>query len=168
MKQSFNALSFASLVLLACCEAPGGDDETRDISVDEIGTSVTLVGRLGKPLGKMASVRGRWSYPEHAGKPAKGDTIRFKVTRVDNRAPDRPVAFDAGQIVVVDKSNRNVTPSRADLAKLDGVSWTLRAYETGRLLGTPADFWKEVTSGPPATRHWRPTFQTELVGVLQE
>src|SRR5262245_53336621 len=52
------------------------------VNVDEIGGSVVLIGRLGKPLGEKMTVRGQW-VP--APQRAKDNSPRFNVTEVDGK-----------------------------------------------------------------------------------
>ncbi len=43
-----------------------GREPATAVSVEDIGTKVALVGRLGEPLGTMMEVRGNWAYPKNS------------------------------------------------------------------------------------------------------
>jgi hypothetical protein len=52
------------------------------INVEDIGDSVILIGRLGKPLGTKMKMRGLWSMPEAV---QKDNSPRFTVTHIDGK-----------------------------------------------------------------------------------
>ncbi len=53
----------------------------RRISVDEIGRSILLVGRLGVPIGEKMEISGHWHFPK-VPQP-KDASLRFSVTSVN-------------------------------------------------------------------------------------
>jgi hypothetical protein len=65
------------------------------------------------------------------------------------------------------RDDKNAIPSYEHRKPLEGVSWTLRAYETGRFNVTPLAYWKERGFGIPAPPYWAKAFTTELVGIVQ-
>lgn len=107
-------------------------DKPLTINVDDIGKSVTLIGRLGKPLGTRMEIRGRWSTPEF---PVKDDSPRFTVTHIDGKKIDKPVEFNIGQIEakIRDKAAnpQDAIPNYKEWDSLEGQEWTMTAYETG-------------------------------------
>jgi hypothetical protein len=65
------------------------------------------------------------------------------------------------------RGGKKAIPSYEHRKSLEGVSWTLRAYETGRFEVTPLAYWKERGLGIPAAPYSAKTFQSELVGIVQ-
>jgi hypothetical protein len=144
------------------------DDEVapvqNQVPVDEIGARFILMGRLGKPLGTMMTVTGKWGYPDKA---VKDYSLRFTVSQVNAKRLDKPVVFNVAQIKAVSQDGKDAIPKYDAHKSLDGVSWTLRAYETGRFQGIPNEYWIERGSGRPASPYWFRTFTSELVGIVQ-
>jgi len=131
------------------------------ISVEDIGTKVTLVGRLGEPLGKLMEVKGTWGYPDAR---VKDYSLRFRVSHVNGKRLPKPVEFNVAQVKAATRSGKNAIPQFKDHKTLEGVSWTLRAYETGRFRGVP----EELDTAASASPYWWKTFTSELVGVVQK
>jgi hypothetical protein len=126
------------------------------INVDDIGTNVTLVGRLGWPLGKMMKLRGSWNYPNGR---VKGYSLRFTVTAVNDDKLATPVEFDVAQIKARKGDDKNAIPEYAHHKDLVGVVWTLNAYETGRFSRTPFDAHAQRP-------YWQDTFTSYVVGTV--
>jgi hypothetical protein len=134
-----------------------------EFSVDEVGKHLTLIGRLGKPLGTMMTVRGKWSYPKEL---VKDGSLRFTVSHVNDQPLGQPFEFNIRQLAVVTKNGTSAIPtSREGGAKLAGTEWTIRAYESGSVEIIPADFWKETA--PYARPYYFRDFTSKLNGVLQ-
>jgi hypothetical protein len=155
------ALSTAATSLPVVAETP---EPAATVSVADIGTKVSLVGRLGQPLGKMMTIRGKWVKPSNFPKPG---AFLFIVSHVNGKQLTQPVEFDIGQMEVVMPNGKNALPDFKRQAELDGVVWTLRAYETGRFSTTPEEYWTERGSGPRALPYWTRDFTSELVGIVQ-
>lgn len=157
-----SAMFGASLVLAEDQPPPA------TVSVADIGTKVALVGRLGQPLGAMMTLRGRWAYPVESPGPVKDNSIRFTVSHVNGKQLAQPVEFNVAQIDAVSADGKSAIPGRREgQAALDGVSWTFRAYETGRFDKIPEEYWKERGTGPPGLPYWTTTFTSKLVGIVQ-
>ncbi len=135
----------------------GGKDATLAINVDDIGTKVTLVGRLGQPLGKMMKLRGSWKYPNGVMKDA---SLWFTVTAVNYRKLATPVEFHIAQVSARTEDHKDAIPAHEHQKDLDGVAWTLKAYETGRFSAVPDD--GMAVQAP----YWYRTFTSEVVGTL--
>jgi hypothetical protein len=149
-----------------CPNAASAQEQAVVLSIDDIGKTVTLVGSLGKPLGTMMEIKGIWRYP---GPRVKDDIMRFMVDHVDGNALETPVEFSAAQITAISKDGKQAIPNYEERRKLDGVPWTLRAYETGRINIVPVDYWTEKElKGVPAAPYWFRPFTPELVGVVQD
>ncbi len=135
----------------------GGNDATLAINVDDIGTKVTLVGRLGQPLGKMMKLRGSWKYPRGL---VKDDSLRFTVTEVNGHKLATPVELNIAQIRARSDDDKDAIPQYQHQKALDGVAWTLNAYETGRFSAVPQSGFSV------ALPYWQRTFTSEVVGTV--
>ncbi len=62
--------------------------------------------------------------------------------------PYRPVTRAASAVT---RDGKQAIPSYEHQKALEGVSWTMRAYETGRFNVTPLAYWKERGLGIPAS-----------------
>ena len=134
-----------------------------EISVDEIGKNLILIGRLKKPLGTLMTIRGKWSYPDGR---VKDYSLRFTVTHVDGQELPEPVEFNVAQLKVVTKAGSNAIPSYESHKQLVGVEWTLRAYETGSLYVVSEEAYRNEPT-PSALPYWFDRFTPEINGVLQ-
>lgn len=143
------------------------DAKSTRVFVEDIGTKVTLVGRLGVPLSTMMTLNGKWGYPDETNGIVKDDSLRFTVTHVNGVNLKKPVEFNVAQVHAVEKDGKTAIPVYKDHDLLDGVSWTLRAYETGRAGFRPQDYWKEIGSGPRQSPYWAGAFSSEITGVVQ-
>ena len=153
--------SVASALLPASLAA----QEPAAVSVEDIGTKVVLVGRLGQPLGTMMDVQGTWKFPDRFD---KDYSLRFLVSHVNGKALLKPVEFDWAQVKVISTNGENAIPKSDERKTLDGLAWTLRAYETGRFNRIPKDYWEEPGTRRDASPYWMTkTFTSELVGVLR-
>jgi hypothetical protein len=135
----------------------GGNDAKLAINVDDIGTKVTLVGRLGQPLGKMMKLRGSWKYPSDL---VKDYSLRFTITEVNDHRLATPVEFNIAQIKARTEDDKDAIPEYKHQKDLDGVAWTLNAYETGRFSVIPQHGFSV------ALPYWQRTFTSEVVGTV--
>lgn len=135
-------------------------DQIKSVRADEIGTEAQILGRLGKPMDTMITVRGVWHSAPIA--PAKPDIrLRFQVTEVDGRPLSTPIEFVEGLVTVYGK--------RKPKARVGDV-WELRAFETGQFRNSEARHWEELDDGPPRSPvDWgqRSPFVSELTGVVK-
>jgi hypothetical protein len=112
-----------------------------------IGKAVTLVGRLGKPLGTKLQLRGRWKVLQMSRVPNYlRSPVRFVVFEVNGNQLAESVEFGHDQIKAeflkwptsdhrAVPTRTNAMPSKPD--SLDGEEWTMTAYETGRFIAVP-------------------------------
>ncbi|HTR43343.1 MAG TPA: hypothetical protein VMH87_17155 [Pseudomonadales bacterium] len=108
------------LALAAPCLLPA-----EDVWVTDIGGSVTLIGKLGKPLGTLAKVEGQMiSDPKQS---RSGQiTAAFRVMKVDGQKLPK-----AQTIGLMFRSSQGMPAVHAqDLVQLNG-------YEAGTFVGTP-------------------------------
>ena len=161
------ALSVGFPLLLAPrAPAKEGDGKLR-VSVDDLGKTAELIGRLGKPLGTWVTVKGTWALPVPD---AKDDSLRFTVTYVNGAKLKKPVEFDVALVQAVDRRGNDVTPKFENRDKFDGQAWTLKAYETGRFHVAPPEYDKAIGIVPGSMQepYWiRRPFTPEIHGVLQ-
>lgn len=131
------------------------------IRVDDIGktqprvTAVTLLGRLGKPLGTKLQLRGRWKVLQAQRVPYYvRSPVRFIVFEVNGNQLPESVELGHDQVEAdfvewLTDDHREV-PTRTNAMppnpeSLDGEEWTITAYETGRFIAVPNEgFDKEV------------------------
>lgn len=152
------------MLIAALCAAPASSqssESTTAVKVTDIGADVTLIGRLGKPLGRMLTVTGTWGFPDQSKGPTKDYSLRFSVSHVDGRRLPRPVTLRVGAVHVSDHNGADLIPDRDEHATLDGKRWTLRVYETGRFTVVPEEYW-EVRGYPAMVPE--PAFASEIVG----
>lgn len=142
---------------------PQASDKAVEVSVAEIGRTVTLVGRLGQPLGTMVSIRGTWRLPDAR---SKDQSPHFVVSHVDGRKLARSVALHIDDMHLKGKGGRNVKPPNDEYETLDEQTWTLRGYESGRFSRTPPEYWTESGVGVPAKRG-EPPFSFEFIGFRE-
>lgn len=165
MKRSLAIVSFlvaAWQPALLLAQASGDEQKPqRQISVDEIGTSVVLVGRLGVPLGKKMEVSGYWHFPVPDAKDA---SIRFTVTTVNGKKLAKPIEFNHEQLDFSNREHRNVIPAFKGRRELDGQTWTLSAYETGSIQIIPDE---DGVESPVQVPYYTRPFTSQLVGIVQ-
>src|SRR5215469_18272594 len=93
--------------------------QAEDVRVADFGDSVTLIGKLGKPLGTLASVEGQMISDPKVGRSGQ-ITAAFRVTKVDGEK--LPKAQTVG--LLFRRSQGNPAVHSQDLVKLSG-------YEAG-------------------------------------
>ena len=96
-----------------------------NVSVDDFGGSVTLIGKLGKPLGTVATVEGQMVSEPKMGKSGQ-ITAAFKVTKVDGQK--LPKTESVGLIFRHSQGTPAVHAN--DMVQLTG-------FEAGAYIGTP-------------------------------
>jgi hypothetical protein len=154
--------SFAAFVI-----APFGIGQStrpqQTVHVDSIGRDVTLIGRLGEPLGTKMTLQGKWGFPETI---AKDGSIRFTVHSV-NRKPISPqVTFNIYQMRLLDSERREARPSENTWTELNEDEWTMVAYETGCIRITPDEYRNAKRDFPQiAMPYYTEPFTSELVAV---
>ena len=117
--------------------------------VRPIGQAVTLIGRLGRPLGTKLQLRGRWKLRQVSRVPNYIQSpFRFVVFEVDGNQLAESVEFGHDQIKAeflkwsaedqaADPKRTNAMPS--ELEQLNGKEWVMTAYETGRFIAAPME-----------------------------
>ena len=168
------AAALALAFRLGVAPSEGAEEaESKDrIPVDELGKSADLIGRLGKPLGSWVTIKGTWSYPKSRnGRRPKDASLRFTVSHVDGVELAKSVEFNIAQIDAKNSQGQSAFQEFKDRRKLDGRTWTLKAYETGRLkIDTPPEYYEAIgiASYPAQEAYWNfDKFVSEIHGVLQ-
>ena len=153
-----------------------------EIRVEDIGRrigkskSVTLVGRLGKPLATKLQLRGRWQmsqrpprdvYPMHPH-------VQFVVFEINGSRLPKSVDFDLTQVKAeflkwptddhtAAPTRTNAIPSKPE--SLDGEEWTMTVYETGRFIAIPSERGEKKVFPVVYARDFN-TFRSHIVGVV--
>jgi hypothetical protein len=136
------------------------------IRVDSIGKDVTLIGRLGEPLGTKIELQGKWGFPKTI---EKDGAIRFTVHTVNQRKITPNVTFNIYQMRLLNSRRREDRPPEDTWAKLEGEEWTLIAYETGSIRITPDEYRAENRVFPQvAMPYYTEPFTSELVAVRRQ
>lgn len=151
-------------------------DKPCQIDVSKIGSSVTLIGTLGRPLGSKMQIKGTWVADEAVGEPPL-----FSITQVDGVQLSKPVAFYKDQILATTKGlpislespfRRSKSfnafsdyDANYSYSSLIGEKWTMMAYETGYISITHSDF-NPKEEVHPAMPVWSRPFTPLLVGVV--
>tara|TARA_R110002111_G_scaffold221574_1_gene283811 strand:+ start:1149 stop:1640 length:492 start_codon:yes stop_codon:yes gene_type:complete len=133
------------------------------VSVEDVHRSVVLIGRLGHPLGTMVTVEGTWGYPDQTKGPTKDYSLQFTIHTVNEKRLARTLTLKTGAVHVIDQHGADLVPPHKRHAELDGVSWSLRAYETGRHTVEPDEYWRY--RGPIAMIP-QPAFASSIVGFI--
>lgn len=159
------ALALAFRFEVAPSAAAKDDDGKLQVSVDDLGKTADLIGRLGKPLGTWVTIKGKWALPVSREKPSG---LKFTVTHVSDTKLEKPVEFDVALVNVVDRRGNDATPKEEDEDKFDGRTWTLKGYETGEFHITPPEYYAAIgATVRPQPPSWIRRFTSEIIGVLQ-
>jgi hypothetical protein len=168
-------VAIVAILVVSGCQffasmAKAGEDvaATVKVSTADIGARVTLIGRLGQPLGTMLTIEGTWGYPNQSRGPTKDYPLLFTVSRVNGTRLKTPIVFHGRQVSAYNKQGKSVIPPHEQQRRLDGAAWILRGYETGRFTVIPAGYWNEFGKGMIPQSPAQEPFATELVGVLQQ
>ena len=156
-------LTLAAACVVVSLVAQEPKHKPRTVRVSDIGDSIILIGRLGKPLGEKMVIRGKWSLPKES---VKDSSPRFTVTSVDERSLETPVEFNLGQMRLLTTNHRDAKPKQEDWKSLDSVEWQMTAYETGYSGATPDEYREENPVFPQSAKpYYTRWFTSELVAV---
>lgn len=116
------------------------------VSSSSLVENLSIVGRLGHPIGSLVTIRGIWHVPGPKGPD-------FEVTHINGARLTEPVFFSY-------LSNNVESPELRDYRPLDGEVWERRAFESGEFFGVPHDaFVHELAS----IGMWEFGFTTRLI-----
>jgi len=122
-------------IFLALIGAVDSKSEVQTISYKDIPERVKIIGKLGRPLGELVIVRGRWVdvSREKPGLPL------FFVDQVDGKLLNPPAEFVEVQPVAGPDS----------VVRGMGEAWELRGVETGGFVGFSQEVLDEVFKNAP-------------------
>lgn len=143
------ALNLAAISWLAATLLTTSVSAADRVSSVDLGRAVTVVGRLGQPLGHVVRIEGAAVESDHPRGKGQDNTLFFRIATVEGRALPKPVVIE---IVFFSSSN-----TRKLLA---GERQVLLGYETGRFSGLPDEATPHLSAPPAMTGYG---FTTEFV-----
>jgi hypothetical protein len=123
--------------LLSGCDTPSTSNrpDVPEVNWRDIPGRVRIIGRLGRPLGEVVDVEGRWvmmdkgkQFSKHPG---------FEVIKVNGQHVDLQTRFEAWEFRPIDGYAKRLEP-------VEGEVLVLRGVETGRLVGYSNQVWDEL------------------------
>jgi hypothetical protein len=163
-RTSFRALG----ILLVCfvvtvgCSRSGNTEAAQTVSVEDIGTNVTLIGMLGQPLGKVIAIKAHWERPLNT----KDSSLQLVVLAVNDQMLEKPVYFHINQVETVKVDGKLPTPTLVSSENLEGVEWNLRAIEGGHF--ELDEIYEAVGVGTPGLPFYLRRFTSRLVCIIEE
>lgn len=119
--------------------------QSQKVLASEIGHRVQIVSDLGKPLGELMTIRGRWIEPPP--EVYKDNPWEFVVTVVDGIKLNPPVRLKKHYLSYLGRSyaeELDPLPHPDDIKRVGSEVWELRGYEAAFYGGPPpAPAWKE-------------------------
>ena len=93
------------------------------------------------------------------------NTVNF----IDEHVLARPIEFNIAQISAHSKDGKDAIPAYKDQKALDGVTWTLHAYENGTIsvYPVPLDAKKGKVAPAPSRPYYSRPFTSHLIGTVQ-
>jgi hypothetical protein len=133
---------------LAFCEWPGAsgradsDQEVPSIRADDIPKKAVIIGKLGIPLGTVATVRGRW-----VARRGKDYYLAFVVSHVDSKPIEGSPEFRGMENNTGSNLSRDPDFPKGDDKGAEGMEWEVRAWESGQFVGIPKSALDECRRG---------------------
>jgi hypothetical protein len=118
-------------MLLAMVGAEEPKLEVRMINYQDLLERVRIIGKLGRPLGELVTVRGKWTAVERE----KPTLPIFIIYQLNGKPLNPPAEFEHIE---------SVTNSDQGMTRTAGEVWELHGAETGGFEGFSEDVWKEV------------------------
>ncbi len=112
----------------------------RSVNASDVGKTVKIIGRLGKPLTEPVAIKGHWLFDEGS----KASSYVFRVTMVAGKQLDKPVHFNQ-RVVSLDAVR--VT----DDISTPGETWTCVAIELGQFRNITERNWRLFYDTNPGT-----------------
>ena len=123
------------IVFAAESEEPRKKHSDRTLHVDDVAEGrVTLIGRLGVPVGTVVEVEGVWQKP--SGKQVKFQDYSLTITAVNGNDVENDIAFE-GELDI-----SRVMGSNKDYKELKKLK-KFRAFESFAYEGIPDEAWDE-------------------------
>jgi hypothetical protein len=143
LKPLFSSGTVLVLVFVACAFAvpPSAQREKTYVAIDDIGSNVVVVGRLGVPLRKMTYFKARWIPSPDRSKP-ESIPLRLKIIEIDEVAVEHDVLFLPADVYFVDAKGQ-------ELAERDvNREIKLHGYEDWVTYGPPQEFDQAIGKPP--------------------
>ncbi len=133
------------------------DKPITSIRAEDIPEKAQIIGRLGKPLGDLITIRGKWIKP---GRQAKDRSLTLHVDRVNGKALEAAIELHSLQVRTIsllrhergrkprpgepwdwhfDLKGTELPPTRSD-----GEVWEMAGVETGEFDTDSEDAWREI------------------------
>lgn len=122
---------------------PPSRQAQQTVRAADLGKTVQLIGRLGKPMTEVVEIEGHW---EDRGF-TKASRYVFVVTAAAGRPLDPPAEFNR---YVVSIDGNDMADSDAAL----GETWTCKAIELGRFRNVLENNWELFYDAPVAPARW--------------
>ncbi|SFH59878.1 hypothetical protein [Planctomicrobium piriforme] len=137
----------------------GRAEEIVTVRAEDIGTSVQIIGRLGKPLETMMTIEGRWRYPTEV---TKDGLPYFEVTHIDNQRLQKPLSFVHGSVVQVEwDTAKKRKPADMEI-------WKFRAFESARFPYGTSTHWADFYGVPVSSANEGDSpFASQLVVAMR-
>jgi hypothetical protein len=124
-----STFTFHPLIDVAIAQAIEGKPPMQKILASDIGKCVQIVGRLGRPLGELITIQGKWVLPEELRKQPGPD---FLVTQVNGVKLETPVMF-------TERSFSRAREAIEELPTREEEVWEVRGCESGGFRGAPRE-----------------------------
>ncbi len=134
-----------SVMLFASTITPtlAAQTEKTHVTIDEIGSSVVVLGRLGVPLRTMVRFKAKWIQSPDRSKP-EAIPLRLKIIEIDGKPLERDVLFLPADVYVVDSTGQ--TKIKPELHR----EVSLYGYEDWVTHGPPIEFHEAIGKPPVA------------------
>ena len=106
------------------------------IPIESVNSSVFIVGRLGRPLGQVMTIRGRWVHTHPIGEVAKGDDWAFEVFEIDGDR-SRKILFSKYHVeyAQIYYGRTKLPMPIPGMIHGDEDVWVMRAFEDATYMG---------------------------------
>lgn len=136
------ALCFAVLLMRSGADSQAEPKEKKpvqSVAAADLGSSVHVIGRLGKPMTELITIEGHWEEKEYI---AKGSQYFFRVTKVDDEALTPPVDFDPDIVEIIDDDAVGGKKVRL------GENWSFQGMELGQFRYAVSNQWEAFYGAP--------------------
>lgn len=130
-----------------------GRDKQQSVKAADLGETVQLIGRLGKPMTEVVEIAGHWEKRFFT----QASRYVLVVTAVAGKSLDKPVEFNR---FVVSLDGKDLDDDDAILNE----TWTCKAIELGRFRNVMEDNWELFYDAPAIPARWGDgPFVSELI-----
>jgi hypothetical protein len=125
------------------------------VTIDDIGSSVVVLGRLGVPLRTMVRFKAKWIHSPDRSKPEL-IPLRLNIIEIDGKPLERDVLFLPADVDVVDSTGQEKIERELHREV------SLYGYEDWVTYGPPVEF-HEAIGKPPASPQARGRTQLKAI-----